>query len=244
MAHYEKQGNGKTMLMLHGWADQSDTFRPLLANLSNDYTLITLDLPGFGRTEAPKEIWDLDNYSAFIADFLEKINNLELFAMVGHSNGGAVAIRGISLGLLHPQKLVLLAASGVRDTDKFKRAVIKIIAKAGKVLTFWLPPQHKKKLQKILYGTVGSDMMAAPQLKETFKKTVRQDIQKDASNITIPTLLIYGSEDTATPINSVGNRIKNAIPNSEIEIIEGADHFVHLREPKKTASRIKEFLSQ
>ena len=243
LTHYEKQGSGKTILMLHGWADSAGTFRPLLSDLADTYTVITLDLPGFGQSEPPKEVWDLDNYARFVADFLDKINNTQLYAIIGHSNGGALAIRGIAMGTLSPDKIVLLAPSGVRDTEKIRRSIIKVIAKVGKVMTFWLPSHHKKKLQKKLYGTVGSDMLVAPQLQETFKKTVRQDIQKDAATIQIPALLIYGDQDTATPAGTIGSKLHAAIKNSRLEIIPGADHFVHLRDPQRTLILAKEFLA-
>ena len=242
--HYEKKGSGKTILLLHGWGDRSDTFKSLLPVLSGGYTVISLDLPGFGQSESPKEIWNLDNYAKFVASFLNKTSNTQLHAIIGHSNGGALAIRGIAKGDLNPSKLVLLAASGVRDTEKIRRFIIKIVAKTGKILTFWLPEQYKKKLQKKLYGTVGSDMLVAPQLQETFKKTVRQDIQKDAAKLSVPTLLIYGDQDTATPIKNVGSRLHELIKDSQLQIITGADHFVHQTSEPATAAYIQEFLTK
>lgn len=243
LVHYEQQGSGKVLLMLHGWADSGDTFKSLLPALTDSYSVISLDLPGFGQSQPPKEVWDLDNYAKFIASFLTKTDNTEIFAIIGHSNGGALAIRGVASGLLSPKKLILLAASGVRDTEKIKRFVIKAIAKIGKIFTFWLPDLHKKKLQKKLYGTVGSDMMVAPQLQETFKKTVRQDIQKDAAKLQVPTLLIYGDQDTATPIKNIGSRLHGLIQGSQLRIIPGADHFVHQTFAPATAGCIQEFLA-
>lgn len=243
LTQYQKQGSGKTILLLHGWADRSDTFNTLLPELTDGYSVISVDLPGFGQTEYPKEVWGLDEYAKFTASFLDKISNTQLHAVVGHSNGGAMAIRGISARLIAPEKLVLLAASGVRDTDKAKRLTLKIIAKVGKVLTFWLPSRHKKKLQQKLYGTVGSDLLVAPHMQETFKKTVRQDIQQDAAALSVPTLLIYGDQDKATPVESVGNKLHSLINGSQMQVIRGADHFVHQAAPSETARLIKEFLN-
>lgn len=231
------------ILLVHGWADRLETFNSLAQGLSKNYTVLALDLPGFGKSQAPKEVWNLDNYAHFLAAFLQKLSPAnDLCAIVGHSNGGAVVIRGIALRLLAPKKLVLLASSGVRDTDKIKRFAIKMVAKTGKVVTFWLPQKTKKQLQKKLYGTVGSDMLVSPELQETFKKTVRQDIQKDAVQIDIPTLLMYGDQDTATPLGSVGKKLHKLIKNSLLETIPGADHFVHHAQPAHIATLILEFL--
>lgn len=244
LVHYEKTGKNKpSVLLVHGWGDRLETFNALVPGLCKSYKILTLDLPGFGTSQAPKAIWNLDNYAVFVADFIKKVDpDKKIWAVVGHSNGGAVAIRGIALGLLNPEKLVLLAASGVRDTSKFRRLVIKVVAKTGKASSFWLPQRTKKQLQKKLYGTVGSDMLVAPELQETFKKTVRQDIQADAGRIKLPTLLIYGDKDRATPVQSVGQKLHKRIRLSKLEVIIGADHFVHQADPNQVTKSILEFL--
>lgn len=243
ITHYEQQGSGKTILLLHGWADRLETFKLLMPELAKNYHVLAVDLPGFGTTQAPKDVWDLDDYARFVADFLKKLEaRTDLLAVVGHSNGGAVAVRASALGLVQPTKLVLLASSGVRDTAGVKRAAIKLVAKTGKVLTLWLPKNTRKKLQKKLYGTVGSDMLITPELIETFKRTVRQDIQTDAAGLQLPTLLIYGGEDAATPVASIGKKLHSLIKNSRLEVITGADHFVHQAKPSQVLKLIQDFL--
>lgn len=242
MTHYQKQGSGKIVLLLHGWGDRLETFASLLPELGN-YTVVSLDLPGFGTTQEPETTWNLDDYASFLKHFLEKVGTSDVYAVVGHSNGGALAIRALAKNDVAPQKLILLAASGVRDTAKLRRLVIKAIAKTGKVATFWLPQNRRQKLQKKLYGTVGSDMFVTPKLQETFKQTVRQDVQIDAAKLTLPVLLIYGDQDTATPLDPIGNRLHKNITNSRLEIIPGADHFVHQSQPKQVVKLIREFLA-
>lgn len=242
MTHYQRQGSGKTILLLHGWADRLETFQLIAPELAKTYEVIALDLPGFGQTQAPSAVWNLDDYAKFLQAFLTKLNIKSVYAVIGHSNGGALAIRALATEQLFTDKLVLLAASGVRDTGKLKRGATKAVAKTGKVMTFWLPKTTRQKLQKKLYGTVGSDMLVAPHLQETFKLTVRQDVQKDASKIAAPTLLIYGSEDKATPLVSIGARFQKLIPNARLEVIAGADHFVHQTETPQVNKLIQEFL--
>jgi len=240
--HYRREGSGKSLLLLHGWADKLETFSKITTDLVLGYDVISLDLPGFGRTQQPQNAWNLDDYATFVRDFLVKINVDNVYGVIGHSNGGALAIRAISMDMLHAQKLVLIASSGVRDTASTRRFMTKLVAKTGKVATFWLPRSTKKKLQKLLYGTIGSDMLVAPQMQETFKLTVRQDIKTDAAAISIPALLIYGEKDRATPPKSVGDVLRNAIKNSSIVVIPGADHFVHQHEDKEVSSLVKDFL--
>ena len=113
---------GTLVLLLHGWGDSSAGVAKLQQDLSSGYQVLTLDLPGFGGTQAPAAAWDLDDYARFIAGVLKKLELEQPYAVIGHSNGGALAVRAISMELLKPQKLVLLAASGVRTNSAGKRA--------------------------------------------------------------------------------------------------------------------------
>jgi len=241
LTNYMQSGAGQVVLLLHGWGDDQTTFSGLMMKLSNKYKLISIDLPGFGKTEPPKDVWTLDNYAGFVNAFLDKLKIGQVYAIIGHSNGGALAIRGLAQGKLNAEKLILLASSGVRNSHTAKRFAIKTIAKTGKVATFWLPYGKRQALRKKLYGVVGSDMLVAPHLQETFKNTVRQDIQNDAKILKLPTLLIYGDKDKATPLSD-GKILANHIKGSKLEVISGAGHFVYQDEPDKVETIIKEFL--
>ncbi len=241
LTSYTLTGKGKLVLLLHGWGDSASGLAGLRDALSPRYQVLAVDLPGFGDTEAPGDVWDLDNYAQFIQALLKKLDLPQPYAVIGHSNGGALALRAISLKYLQPQKLVLLAASGVRTGNRLKRAVIKITAKTGKVATVGLSQRHRRALRKRLYGVAGSDMLIAPHLEETFKKTVRQDVQKDAKAIDIATLLVYAADDDAIPAAD-GERYHKLIANSQLEIIDHAGHFVHLDQPARVEHLIEGFL--
>lgn len=240
---YSVAGKGPVILFLHGWGDDHNTFNKLSEQLQSSFTVVSLDLPGFGKTEAPHDIWNLDNYAAFIAAFANKTNHKQLYSVIAHSNGGSLAIRGIAEGKFDCDKLVLLGSAGIRNKEKGKKIILKTIAKTGKATTFFLPPNTRQKLRKKMYGVAGSDMLVAPHLEETFKKTVKQDVQKDAQHIHLPTLLIYGENDIATP-PSYGKIYKQLISNAQLRIIPGAGHFVHQDQAEQTTQLIMEFLSK
>ena len=84
-------------------------------------------------------------------------------------------------------------------------------------------------------------MLVAPQLQETFKKTVKQDVQAEAKQLKVKTLLIYGADDKATP-PLYGRLYNKLIKDSTLEVISGAGHFVHLDEPEKVTKLITGFL--
>ncbi len=240
LTNFQREGNGSIVLLLHGWGDSLNTFNSIQPELAKFYDVISLDLPGFGQSQAPKEAWNLDNYAKFVDSFVKKLN-INVYTIIGHSNGGAIAIEGIATKVLSADKLILLASSGVRPAKTIKKSTFKFVAKVGKIATFWLPNKKRQDLRTKLYGAAGSDMLVAPGLKESFKLIVNQDITSVASQVTIPTLLVYGAEDQSTP-TSDGQKLSSLIYNSKLEILPQAGHFVHQDQAEQVLAKIKEFL--
>jgi pimeloyl-ACP methyl ester carboxylesterase len=242
LIHYELSGKGRLVLLLHGWADSAKGLASLQTELSKKYRVLTVDLPGFGASQIPKDSWNLDDYAQFLEATLNKLTLPQPYAIVGHSNGGAIAIRALGLDILQPEKLVLLAASGVRNTQKLRKVSLKVLAKTGNVATVWLPRKNRQALRRRLYQVAGSDMLVVPELEATYKRTVGQDVQADAAKIRVPALLIYASKDEAAPV-VYGERYHQLIPNSRLEIIKDAGHFMYLDEPQRVFKLIEEFLA-
>ncbi|HEV7454231.1 MAG TPA: alpha/beta hydrolase [Candidatus Saccharimonadales bacterium] len=242
LTHYETEGKGQLVVLLHGWGDTAAGLKGLQHALAKKYQVLAVDLPGFGGTEAPQSIWGLDDYSKFIAAFLRKIDAGQVRAIAGHSNGGAIAIRGLATGVLQAGRLVLLASAGIRGTYKGRVKVLRYITKAGKALTMPLPKAIKRKLRKQVYKTVGSDMLVAEHLQGTFKKVVTDDVRDNARQLTQPALLIYGENDEATPL-WYGETYHELIPVSTLEVLPGAGHFVHIDRPAEVVRAIEGFLA-
>lgn len=242
LTRYRISGEGKPVLLLHGWGDNSDGLKGLQDALSAKYQVIALDLPGFGGTQPPEGVWGLDDYADFVTHFLVKIGVAgELGAVVGHSNGGAIAVRGLASGRFLAERLVLLASAGIRGEDKGRMNVVRAITKAGKVFTAPLPKSVKRKLRSKVYKTVGSDMLVAEHLQGTFKKIVADDVRTDAAQLKLPTLLIYGDKDESTPL-AFGRILNQAIKGSKLEVLPGAGHFAHLDEAGKVARLVEGFI--
>jgi pimeloyl-ACP methyl ester carboxylesterase len=239
---YELKGHGRLLLLLHGWGDDHQTYIGLMSALENKYQLAAFDLPGFGGSEPPKQPWNLDNYAELTAHFIEKLGLNPIYAIIGHSNGGALAIRALATGVLKANKLVLLASAGIRNSQPAKRVATKSVAKVGKATTFWLPEARRQQLRQKLYGSVGSDMLAVPALEETFKRTVKQDVQADASLLKLTTLIINADHDPAIPLKD-GERFHELINNSRLEVVPSPSHFIHQTNTKDVVSLIEDFLT-
>lgn len=242
LTQYQSVGRSeKVVLVLHGWGDDSRNWQQLQKTFSADYRVISLDLPGFGGSKAPEDTWNLDTYAAFVRDFLLKVGVSEVYAIIGHSNGGAIAIRGLAEKLLRTERLVLLGSAGIRNEQKGRKQALQYITKTGKILTAPLPKKAKKSLRQKLYKSVGSDLLVAEHLQETFKNVVNDDVRKDADRVAVPTLLVYGADDTDTPPR-YGNLFHERIKNSTLEVVQNAGHFVYQDKPSETKKLIQEFL--
>jgi pimeloyl-ACP methyl ester carboxylesterase len=240
LTQYERMGKGKPVLILHGWGDSSVGWQLFAKELANSFEVILLDLPGFGATQSPKETWGLGDYATFVGTLLKKIR-VQPYAIIGHSNGGSIAIRGLANKAFTTDKLVLLDSAGIRTEYVGRKKAIRLVTKTGKLLTKPLPASVRKKLRKKVYDTVGSDMLVVERLQETFKLVVTDDVQQNAATLKLPTLLVYGMDDLSTPVQ-YGRMFHHLIAGSKLELIPGAGHFAHLDKPDEVMKKIKEFL--
>ncbi len=239
LTSYSRVGKGKQVLILHGWGDSSASWKAVAKKLAGQHEVILVDLPGFGETQMPSIAWDLTDYANFIQAFLRKIG-AKPYAIVGHSNGGAIAIRGVGQGILQAEKLVLLASAGVRGTSSQKG--LYLISKVGKVMASPLPKRMQARLRRGLYHKAGLDLLVAEHMQETFKRIVRDDVRADAAYISAPTLLVYGEHDEETPV-ALGRQLHDAIEGSVFQEIPAVGHFLYRDAEKQVVQLAKEFLS-
>lgn len=236
IVEYLEKGSGDLILFLHGWGTGADSFEALVRQFK-DKRCIALSFPGFGKSEKPDDAWGVEEYAIFVRDFMDKLR-LNPEVIVGHSFGGRVVIKGVSKGLLTPKKLVLIASAGA--ARKTVRAQFRnILAKVAKALTL-LPPLNllRNRIQKKFSS---NDYHNAGDMKEIFIKVVNENLENDASKITLPTLLIWGKNDLETPLVEA-KRLKSRIDGSELKILEGTGHFVFQEKSEEVAEEIKRFI--
>jgi pimeloyl-ACP methyl ester carboxylesterase len=242
LTNYTKLGEGRVIVLVHGWGDDGQTFNQLQSELSTKFRVYTLDLPGFGSSSMPQTSWKLVDFAEFIKSFLMKLGENKVYCFIGHSNGGAILIKGLAEGLIQSDKLVLISSSGIRNVDRIKKNTIKLVAKTGKLFVRVLPNPLQSKIKTKFYKVVGSDADVSPQMLETFKNIVKDDVQADCSKLNDRTLLIYGSNDQVTPVE-FGKTFNQLIKGSKLVVISGGDHFVHQQKFTEVYKEIGEFLN-
>lgn len=225
----------KTLVFIHGWGVSSEIWKPLYYFLQNDFEIYTLDLPGFGKTPIEKAM-TLKDYADFVRDFL-KNNNITNPIIVGHSFGGAVATK---FALLYPDKiskLILVGAAAIRQP---RRKMI-FVKKAADILKPLLPEKIRKLILKLLkYDKTDYAQIESPELKETFKNVIKEDLQPHFHLIKTPTLVIWGEKDAITPLEE-GKIIAENIPGAKFAIVKNTGHFLFLEKPNEFIKLIKNF---
>lgn len=238
--YYEIEGQGAPLLFLHGWGTDSTSFHQLKQHFSANYQLISVDFPGFGKSPEPLEAWTLSQYISMVNALIKQLE-LPSFSLIGHSFGCRVAT-----GIKGANKLVLIGAAGIKPKRRFSY-YIKIFG--YKLLKFLHHiPLFRSLLQRPLdaYRTLyaSSDyQQASPIMKQTLSKVVNHDLSAIYHTIETPTLLIFGTNDTETPVRD-GRIMEHEMKNAALIEIEGAGHYVFLEKPFETSLIIDSFLSE
>lgn len=244
LVNYADEGKGRVVVLLHGWGARLQTFDALARQLRSHYRVIRLDFPGFGASPKPDDSWTVGSYATLTAAFLKKLGVKKTHALLGHSFGGRVIIKGVAEGVLNAQRIVFMNAAGPRTSDSARRALFKVIAKTGKAVTA-LPGLRSLRggLRRKLYGAAGAtDYLDVQSMRSIFLHTVNEDLTPLLKKVTPPALLLWGENDTDVPVKTA-ELMQRELPTAELVVLPEAGHFVYLDQPEESLRRIQEFLA-
>ncbi len=250
--NYKIVGNGtKTVAILQGWGTEMSLYDSIADVLKEKFTVIQLDLPGFGSSDEPKEPWSVSDYCSIFVKFMEVLGIKET-SLIGHSYGGRMIIK-IASGKWQEEmaenvpfeieKIVLIDSAGIMPkrsfTQKLKIRKYKVLKK---VLYFkpiyWLYDDIIDDWNK---NQGSSDYkMASPVMKASLVKAVNEDLKDLLSRIKEETLLVWGELDDATPLDD-GKTMEKLIENSGLVEIKGTGHYSFLENRNVFSNVIKVF---
>ncbi len=229
--HYIQYGEGKDILLLHGWGQNIEMMKPLGDNFSDRFRITILDFPGFGQSEEPKEAWNIDKYSSVLEEFVKK-TGIKKPIVIGHSFGGRVAIRFSARNPI--EKLILFGSPCIRIQEELSIPV-KILKQLKK-----LPGLNE--FGEYMKQYIGSrDYKAAsPIMRETLVEVVNEDLSKYAREIEEPTLLIWGENDEEAPV-SEAKELEKIMINAALIVIPGT-HYAYLENLGRVVAILNSFL--
>lgn len=229
--NYVQYGEGKDIILLHGWGQNIAMMKPIGDYLCDRFRINIIDLPGFGESDEPKNTWSISDYSDVVEEFVKKLD-IKKPIIMGHSFGGRVAIRYSSN---HPiEKLVLFGAPCIRIQEKLPLHIkaLKSIKKLPGLNEFG---EYMKKY-------IGSrDYKAAsPIMRQILVNVVNEDLSKYAREIEEPTLLIWGENDTEAPVNDA-KELEKIMIDAGLIILPGT-HYAYLENLPQVINILNKFI--
>ncbi len=261
---YRMAGEGPTVLLIHGIAGSSTTWRAVMPALAEHYTVIAPDLLGHGQSAKPRGDYSLGAYASGIRDLLTVLEK-ERVTLVGHSLGGGVAMQFAYQFPEWAERLVLVASGGLgKEVSPLLKAVT--LPGAEYVLPLLLHPRIREAAE--WPGTVAKRVGWHPGVNLTevwrsyttltdrhaqmaFVNTVRSVIDVAGQRVSahdrlylasaVPTLIVWGDHDRIIPV-AHAYRAAEAIPGARLEILEGAGHFLPWRDADRFLAVLEDFL--
>lgn len=223
---YERAGEGKPVLILHGWGASTEAVRPIarcVAELGRE--AVMPDFPGFGKSDEPPEPWGVPEYAKITREFMRRLK-LEGCDVICHSFGGRVTIL---LAAGEPElfnKLVLVDAAGIRPKRGLSYYVKIYSYKLAKKLAGIKPLDRAFHIseRQLSAGSADYRALKSDVMRKTFVKVVNLDLTNVLSRIRNETLLVWGDRDDFTPMY-MAKIMENEIKNSGLAVLEGAGHF-------------------
>ena len=243
--NYLCEGEGKDVLILHGWGASIQAMLAIHNHLKDRFKVYTLDLPGFGESDEPKEVWNSHDYADFVKKFMDEMDIKEVI-LIGHSHGGRVSI---VLSSDYPdlvKKMILIDSAGIIPKRKpkyyFKVYSFKALKQIYSLLFFYI--EKEKRLEKFYKKFGSTDYRDADGIMRNIMVSVINDnLRPLLKDIKAQTLLVWGRDDEDTPVY-MGEIMEREIKGSGLVVLEDAGHFSYVDQYQQFKLVIDSFLEQ
>lgn len=243
--NYICEGEGNPIIILHGWGANIQTVIPIFNHLKDRFQVYALDLPGFGESDEPKEVWGAKEYKDIIKKFIDKMN-IKRVTLIGHSHGGRISILLASQYTKLIDKMILIDSAGLIPKRKAKYYIkvysFKTLKFIYKSIFFW---KDKKENMEKFYKKFGSDDYRNSQgiMRKIMVKLVNENLRPYLKNIEASTLLIWGRDDDQTPLY-MGKIMEEEIKDSGLVVFDNAGHFSYIDQLYSFKVVIDKFLGE
>ncbi len=231
--NYIQYGEGKDVLLLHGWGQNIQMMKPIGDNLCSNHRITIIDFPGFGESDEPSTPWTIDDYSLLIENLVKALNIRKPIVM-GHSFGGRVAIRFSANNPI--EKLVLFGSPCIRENKKLPLST-RILKKLKT-----LPGMDKLGEEMKKYIGSRDYKAASPIMRQTLVNVINEDLSSYARKIEEPTLLIWGEADTEAPVDDA-RELEKIMIDAALIILPGT-HYAYLENLGQVINILNSFLKE
>jgi 2-succinyl-6-hydroxy-2,4-cyclohexadiene-1-carboxylate synthase len=256
--HYEVYGSGQGLVLLHGFTGRGSNWLPLVGRLQSQFKVVTVDLPGHGRSLSDDvRDYTMDACADALINLFDCLN-LERVHLLGYSMGGRTALYTAVKYTGRIDRLILESTSpGLATTEERDARIQSDEALAKRIedegieafVDYWesiplfasqkaLPEDVRRKVreqrldnqpQGLAYSLRGMGTGTQPSLWDTLGK------------LTMPVLLMAGELDTK--FTTIGQKMEKLLPQAQLQIIKNAGHTPHLERPGEFLAHVTDFLS-
>ena len=226
-----REGEGRDILLLHGYLSNKESFYYQIKFLSQYFRVTAPDIIGFGNSSPSDTPYSVDDYCNWLETFIKK-SRLEHPHILAHSFGARVAIKYLGSRVGDADKLIITGGAGIvkpRSPQYMRR--VKRYRRVKKLF----PRFAERHFGSEEYRTL------PPLMKESYKLIVNEDLRDCAKNISNKTLLLYGRDDTVTPPDEEGEIFNKLIVGSRLILMDGG-HFCFSEHPDNFNETIYNFL--
>lgn len=244
-AHYVCEGDpaNPPVILMHGWGCDASTLASIQRTAALSHRVYNFDLPGFGKSQEPPASWGVYEYAHWLRKAIESIG-IKHPSLLGHSYGGRISIVYASEFPAEVDKVILVDAAGIKP-GRSLRYYFKVYSfKAGKFLSrlFMGKDRSQKWIERQRSKRGSADYrQASPAMREIMSRSINQDLTHLLPMIKAPTLLIWGENDTATPMRDA-RIMEKRIPGAGLVSFPGCGHYSFLDNPVQFAAVLRSFL--
>ena len=262
---YQDAGAGdEALLLIHGMAGSSETWRAVIPPLSKKYRVIAPDLLGHGQSAKPRSDYSLGAFAVWLRDLLDELK-VSRATVVGQSLGGGVAMQFAYQHRDYCARLVLISSGGLGPDVGWTLRLLSApgaelllpviapppVVTAGNKLRSWFSASGIQSPRGAEMWSAYSSM-ADSKTRQAFLKTLRSVVDYRGQSVSalnrlhltsdLPTLVIWGDQDKIIPIEH-GYAVHDAQPGCRLEVLGGVGHFPHVERPTEVSELIDDFIT-
>jgi pimeloyl-ACP methyl ester carboxylesterase len=236
-------------VLLHGAYEDSRVWREQIADLSDEFTVVAADAPGFGASDDPPRSWTAADYGLCLGRFIDALA-LRKPVVLGLSMGSVLALVLYEQRPDLPGSVVLASAYAGWAGSLPPQEVQRRLEQAARELE--APPEQilAAGLSTVLTPTAPQHVvdLLAEMMRDIHPIGMRvaldalgpADLRHVPDTIAVPTLVLYGDADRRSPL-SVGQDLQARIPGSTLVVIPGAPHLANLEQPQAFNQAVRVF---
>ena len=261
--YYKDWGTGDPVILIHGWPLSADSWDPITDALAHGgHRVIAYDRRGFGRSDQPWTGYDYDTFADDLADIMDATGATDNVSLIGFSMGGGEVARYMSryqgkgvdrVALLSSVVPYLLQADDnpdgvpqatfdqmtqdmLADRPAFMRGFLKTFFGVG----FFNNTVSDDVLHMCWNATMQSGLHPTLKAAKAFSST---DFRSDMASITVPTLIIHGTDDKTVPIGPTARAAEAMIPGARLVEYDGSPHGIFETDRERLIRDLMAFLN-